>query len=113
MDAAELRSLPNGVIPPTSRLPLGRGSMHCSATRLATVSASSFVLLAAIAVACCSGGCSRGAHAEAASKPKPREPETMRAAVLVVEAANWPAVVRTQGSLIADEMTIVGAKVAG
>src|SRR5690242_14499348 len=105
MDAAELRSLPNGVSPPTSRLPLGRAAMHCSVTRWATVSASALVLLAAIAAACFCGGCSRGAHAEAAPKAKPREPETMKAAVLVVEPANWPTVVRTQGSLIADEMT--------
>lgn len=30
-----------------------------------------------------------------------------------MQAEPWPAVVRTQGSLIADEVTIVGAKVAG
>jgi len=60
---------------------------------------------------CC--GCSRGAHADAAQRPKPREPETLKAAVISVESADWPTIVRTQGSLIADEMTIVGAKVAG
>ncbi len=86
--------------------------MHSSAMRLATVLASSFVLLAALAICCCSG-CSRGAHADVAAKPKPKEPETLKAAVLVIEPANWPTIVRTQGSLIADEMTVVGAKVAG
>src|SRR5581483_5914177 len=111
MDAAELRSLPNGVIPPTSRLPLGRGSMHRRATRLATVSTPLLLLLAAIALS--ASGCSRGAHAEAAPKAAAKEPETLKAAVLVIEPANWPTIVRTQGSLIPDEMTVVGAKVAG
>ncbi|MBW8883987.1 MAG: biotin/lipoyl-binding protein, partial [Planctomycetia bacterium] len=87
--------------------------MHCSATRLATLSASWFLLLAAIASASLCCGCSRGAHADAAQRPKPREPETLKAAVISVESADWPTIVRTQGSLIADEMTIVGAKVAG
>lgn len=87
--------------------------MHCSARRWVTCYASSLFLLATIASACFCGGCSRGAHADAVQKAKPRELETLKAAVLVVEPANWPTIVRTQGSLIADEMTIVGAKVAG
>src|SRR5262245_53654960 len=88
--------------------------MHYSATRLVTSYASSlYLLLAAIAAAFSCGGCNHGAHADAVQKPKPREPETLKAAVLVVEPANWPTIVRTQGSLIADEMTSVGAKVAG
>jgi RND family efflux transporter MFP subunit len=86
--------------------------MYCSATRLATVSPTLLVLLATLAVCSC-GGCSRGAQADAAPKLKLREPETLKAAVFVIEPANWPAIVRTQGSLIADEMTVVGAKVAG
>src|SRR5262245_48835198 len=88
---------PNGVIPPPSRLPLGRGSMHYSATRLVTSYASSlYLLLATIAAAFFCGGCSHGAHADAVQKPKPREPETLKAAVHVVEPANWPTIVRTQ-----------------
>src|SRR4051812_17266784 len=63
--------------------------------------------------ACLLSGCGRGAHAESAPKAKPPEPEALQAAVLMVEPTTWPATVRTQGSLIADEVTIVGAKVAG
>src|SRR4029079_7410961 len=73
----------------------------------------SLVLLLAAAIAVAPSGCSRGAHADAAPKAAPREPETLKAAVLVIEPANWPTIVRTQGSLIPDEMTVVGAKVAG
>jgi RND family efflux transporter MFP subunit len=58
-------------------------------------------------------GCGHRVRAETTQIPKPKEPETLKAAVLVIEPATWPAVVRTQGSLIADEVTVVGAKVAG
>ncbi|MCA9168090.1 MAG: efflux RND transporter periplasmic adaptor subunit [Planctomycetales bacterium] len=42
-----------------------------------------------------------------------KEPAPLEAAVMTVAMQTWPTVVRTQGSLIADEMTTVGAKVAG
>jgi membrane fusion protein, multidrug efflux system len=64
-------------------------------------------------VACSLSGCGRGAHADTTPKAKPSEPLVLKAAVLTVRRTSWPAVVRTQGSLIADEVTIVGAKVAG
>jgi RND family efflux transporter MFP subunit len=54
-------------------------------------------------------------HAPAADNSKPRDPElpVIRAEVLTVEPVVWPSIVRTQGSLMADEVTVVGAKVAG
>ena len=57
-------------------------------------------------------GCGSGHSADPAPVAK-AEPEPIRTEVLLVKSASWPAVVRTQGSLIADEVTIVGAKVAG
>jgi RND family efflux transporter MFP subunit len=58
-------------------------------------------------------GC--GTHApQAESVPaKKADLETVRAEVLKIQPSCWPAKVRTQGSLEADEVTIVGAKVAG
>jgi len=58
-------------------------------------------------------GCGRGAHADTALKAKPNEPPVVQAAVLTIRPTSWPTIVRTQGSLIADEVAIVGAKVAG
>lgn len=42
-----------------------------------------------------------------------RELETIAAALITIEPQTWPTIVRSQGSLIADEQTEVGAKVAG
>jgi RND family efflux transporter MFP subunit len=58
-------------------------------------------------------GCGGGAHADTTPAEKTREAPPLKAVVLTVEPAPWPAVVRTQGSLIADEVSIVGAKVGG
>jgi RND family efflux transporter MFP subunit len=58
-------------------------------------------------------GCGRGAHADTNVKKEPSGPPVVKAAVMTVQPLNWPAVVRTQGSLIADEVAIVGTKVAG
>jgi len=58
-------------------------------------------------------GCGGGAHADTTPKAKVKEPPVLKASVLTVQPARWPAIVRTQGSLIADEVAIIGAKVAG
>lgn len=61
-----------------------------------------------------SGGCQRSVTPErsaAVVPPGPQEP--IRAELLQVELRAWPAVVRSQGSLVADEVTTVGAKLAG
>jgi RND family efflux transporter MFP subunit len=52
------------------------------------------------------------AEAKAQTELKPELP-LVKAAVLRVEERPWPAIVRTQGSLVADEVTVVGAKVGG
>src|SRR5580765_1836189 len=70
------------------------------------------VVVAALSAGFCSG-CGRGAHANTTEKPTAPELPVIRAAVLEIQPAIWPAVVRTQGSLAADEVAIVGAKVAG
>lgn len=58
-------------------------------------------------------GCGTHQPEQAAKTAAPKQIPEIRAAVLRVETTLWPATVRTQGSLIADEVTIVGAKVAG
>ncbi len=50
------------------------------------------------------------AKTQAAAKP---DLPLVKAAVLTVAPRPWPAIVKTQGSLIADEVTVVGAKVGG
>lgn len=59
---------------------------------------------------CQSASAPSGSKAGAASKA---ELPLLRAEVLTVQSVLWPTIVRTQGSLIADEVTVVGAKVAG
>jgi RND family efflux transporter MFP subunit len=56
-------------------------------------------------------GCGRSSTDDAAAVSRPAPP--IRAEVLTVERAAWPTIVRTQGSLFADEVAVVGAKVAG
>ena len=59
-------------------------------------------------------GCGFGAHADTTKREtKATELPELKAAVVRVESTLWPATVRTQGSLIADEITVVSAKVAG
>ena len=71
-----------------------------------------------IAVGLClavGGGCGHSAPqpaAKAADKAQAELP-VVKAAVLTVEAQPWPTIVKTQGSLIADEVAVVGAKVGG
>lgn len=63
---------------------------------------------------CIVAGCG-GTHADVTAKndQAAKELPEIKAEVMRVEATLWPATVRTQGSLIADEITIVSAKVAG
>src|SRR5687768_5874467 len=62
--------------------------------------------------ACLLAGCGHGSHGEA-DAAKNAELAVLQADLLTVEPSIWPDVVKTQGSLIADEETIVGAKVGG
>jgi len=56
-------------------------------------------------------GCDRSPTDQTATVSETAPP--IRAEVLTVERAAWPTIVRTQGSLFADEVAVVGAKVAG
>lgn len=57
-------------------------------------------------------GCDASAERESNAET-PLELETVRAEVVSLELRPWPTVVRSQGSLYADEQSVVGAKVAG
>jgi RND family efflux transporter MFP subunit len=70
----------------------------------------------ACALACAFGLTGCGHHEPATDKSKPQaapELPVVKAAVLTIGQQPWPAIVKTQGSLIADEVTVVGAKVGG
>lgn len=56
-------------------------------------------------------GCARTPTDDKAADSRPAPP--IRAEVLTIARAAWPTIVRTQGSLFADEVAVVGAKVAG
>jgi RND family efflux transporter MFP subunit len=56
-------------------------------------------------------GCGGSATDDVIAVNQPAPP--IRAEVLSIERAAWPTMVRTQGSLFADEVAVVGAKVAG
>jgi len=56
-------------------------------------------------------GCGRSSTDDSAGVSRPATP--IRAEVLSIERVRWPTIVRTQGSLFADEVAVVGAKVAG
>jgi RND family efflux transporter MFP subunit len=58
-------------------------------------------------------GCGHHAEPAAEQKDQPTAIPTIQAAVFRVEQSPWPTIVKTQGSLVADEVTVVGAKVAG
>ena len=60
----------------------------------------------------CLSGCQKKAEIVQAKTVK-AELEEIEAEVLTVARQNWPTTVRTQGSLFADEITTVGAKVTG
>lgn len=58
-------------------------------------------------------GCGDGSRATDTKKPATAESPTLQAEILTVAEKTWPSIVRTQGSLVADEVTVVGTKVAG
>ncbi|WP_152051305.1 efflux RND transporter periplasmic adaptor subunit [Tautonia marina] len=57
-----------------------------------------------------SAGCSESEGVAATATPTP---SPIRATVVEVSEQQWPSEVATQGNLVADETTVVGAKVAG
>ncbi len=70
--------------------------------------------LAAVLMALLLGGCSSGKPAAATTKEQaPEAPAVQKVKLFKVVPVAWPKTVRTQGSLMADESSVVGAKVAG
>lgn len=68
----------------------------------------------AVLLALLLGGCSSGKPAAATTKePAPEAPAVQKVKLFKVVPVAWPKTVRTQGSLMADESSVVGAKVAG
>jgi RND family efflux transporter MFP subunit len=72
-----------------------------------------FALLTVCAGMLAAASCSGKTASTNSVESDDAEPETLRCEVLVVEPVNWPTIVRTQGSLFADEVAVVGSKVAG
>lgn len=58
-------------------------------------------------------GCGRVAETVASAAVDDQGPEELTAATLVVHPVEWPRVVRVQGTLYADEVSAVGARVSG
>lgn len=58
-------------------------------------------------------GCGHPGPADTKKSATKQELPLVKAAVLTVGERPWPAIVKTQGSLIADEVTVVGAKLGG
>jgi RND family efflux transporter MFP subunit len=69
-------------------------------------------LAAALAALLAAGGCG-GSHMAEQPKGPPPELPLLTAEVLEVEEVAWPRVVRSQGNLVADEVVVVGARIAG
>jgi len=61
----------------------------------------------------CALGCSETVHAPAAAEKQPAATAADTVDVIEVARRPWPHVVRTQGTLIEDEIALLGAKVAG
>jgi RND family efflux transporter MFP subunit len=76
------------------------------------ISISAFCLIAGVC-GCLLAGCEGGAPAAGLPAQPVAEIPEIEAEVLSVESTAWPTVVRTHGSLAANEIAIVGAKVAG
>ena len=58
-------------------------------------------------------GCHSSSGPAPSSQAPPAPPEPLQAEVKTVQLESWPTVVRCQGSLVADDQTILGSRVAG
>jgi RND family efflux transporter MFP subunit len=70
-------------------------------------------LLLPIVAAGLLAGCGHHEPPAAANGDSAAELPVIKTAVFHVQQTTWPTIVKTQGSLVADEVTVVGAKVAG
>ncbi len=57
--------------------------------------------------------CSRDPSQDAANGTMNAAAEPLRCELITIERVSWPTIARTQGDLFADEVAVVGAKVAG
>ena len=71
-------------------------------------SSAAWICVACLLAAGCGEDAAEAPAAETAAEAKP-----LRCEVLVIRPVTWPEIVRTQGSLFADEVAVVGSKVAG
>jgi len=71
-----------------------------------------FSLMLLVATSGCQGE-SKSAEAKGAGKGPPPPAEPIEAEVMVVQPQAWPKIVRCQGTLVADDQTVVGSRVAG
>ncbi len=58
-------------------------------------------------------GCHESPQPSAQQKTEVKAEEPLRAAVFTVELRQWPTIARCQGSLVADDQTLLGSRVAG
>lgn len=65
-----------------------------------------------VALVVAASGCGAGHEAEHAAAQPPEIP-AITAEVLQVQEVAWPRTVRSQGNLVADEVVVVGARIAG
>ena len=82
-------------------------------SRLTTKFALTVVTLVAYIVACTLTGCNNHSEATTDAQKDNAEFAIVDAETILVGTASWPTTVRTQGTLMADERSVVGAKVAG
>lgn len=92
---------------PAEHLPMPR----VSASPAMPLYARGAIAIALVCGAAFLSGC--GSQEVTALKPETPPLPTIRTSVITLEPQPWPAVVRSQGSLVADEVAVIGAKVAG
>ncbi len=66
----------------------------------------------AVAVAISIAGCNHDTANKTAKAEAPKA-EPITAKVITIEPSTWPVIVRCQGSLVADDQTVIGSRVAG
>lgn len=74
---------------------------------------SGFIFASLLLVSALLGGCASENPSNGRDKGEEKPLPEIVASVIPVQLRSWPTIVRSQGSLSADEQTIIGAKVAG